>query len=223
MTRSLPAPHSVLGYRRDGRPIFPVLGASPEDESNDEHNVTLSQAKLNTLLSREKDQGGRAALRALAEKLGFSSTSDLSDYVSGQRQAEQEQLTEAQRREQLLAEREKAAVAREAQALSRERDAARRALLAGVGALGRDLDDAVALLRVPDDADESAVGEAVQDLKSRRPELFSPAPPGTSVLPAAPGGAPASVPPSRPGGVERKPGSAGMEMARRRGLLAADD
>ncbi|MCX5206762.1 hypothetical protein OG897_35825 [Streptomyces sp. NBC_00237] len=223
MTRSLPAPHTVLGYRRDGRPIFPVLGASPEDESNDEHTVTLTQAKLNTLLAREKDQGGRAALRTLADKLGFPSTTDLTEYVTGQRQAEQEQLTESQRREQLLVEREKTAVAREAQALSRERDAARRALLAGVGALGRDLDDAVALLRVSDDADETAVGEAVADLKSRRPELFGPAQPGSPVLPAAPGGAPASVPPARPGAVDRKPGAAGVEMARRRGLLPAND
>ncbi|MFD3511912.1 hypothetical protein [Streptomyces sp. NPDC058657] len=223
MTRSLPSPRTVLGFRRDGRPIFPVLGASSEDPSNDDATVTLTQTKLNTLLSREKDQGGRAALRSLADKLGFSSTADLSDYVTGQRQAEQEQLTEAQRREQELVEREKAAVTREAQALARERDATRRALLAGVGAVGQDLDDAVALLRVPDDAEESVVGEAVQDLKTRRPELFAPAQTGTSVVPAAPGGAPASVPPPRPGNVERKPGAAGTEMARRRGLLPAND
>ncbi|MFF0741534.1 hypothetical protein ACFYVL_14155 [Streptomyces sp. NPDC004111] len=223
MTRTMPAPDTVLGYRRDGRPIFPVLGASAEDPSNDDHTVTLTQAKLTMLLSREKDQGGRAALRALAEKLGFSSTTDLSEYVTGQREAEQQQMTEAQRREQLLTEREKAAVAREAQALSRERDAARRALLAGVGALGRDLDDAVSLLRVADDADETAVGEAVQDLKTRRPELFSPALPGSAVLPPAPGGSPASVPPPRPGAVDRKPGAAGVEMARRRGLLPPTD
>ncbi|RNL73171.1 hypothetical protein EBF04_23880 [Streptomyces sp. I6] len=55
----------MLGYRRDGRPIYPVLGASSADPSNDDATLTLSQKQLNTLLAREKDQGGRAAVRAL--------------------------------------------------------------------------------------------------------------------------------------------------------------
>ncbi|MEN8649066.1 hypothetical protein ABCR94_00050 [Streptomyces sp. 21So2-11] len=219
MTRSLPDPSTALGYRQDGRPIFPILGASSDDPSNEEASVTISQKQLNTLLAREKDQGGRAAVRGLVDKLGFSSTSDLTDFISGQRQAEQEQLTEAQRREQDLDLREKAAIAREAGALTRERDATRRAALAGIGATGHELDDAAALLRVADDADPATVSEAVQELKTRRPELFTTAPPSSGQVPAAPGGAPASVPPPRPGGVDRKPGAAGIEMARRRGLL----
>ncbi|MEU9120099.1 hypothetical protein AB0C96_09595 [Streptomyces sp. NPDC048506] len=223
MTRSLPAPRTVLGYRRDGRPILPILGASSDDPSNDEVTVSISQKQLNTLMAREKDQGGRAAVRDLIEKLGFSNTGALEEYLAGVRQAEQEQLSEAERREQAVIEREKAAVAREAAALTRERDAARRAALAGVGATGHDLDDAVALLRAPDDADGDALSEAVQELKTRRPELFASVPAGAQQLPAAPGGAPASVPPPRPGGVDRKPGSAGLEMARRRGILPASE
>jgi hypothetical protein len=219
MTRSLPAPRTVLGYRQDGRPIHPVLGASADDPANDEVTVTISQKQLNTMLAREKDQGGRAAIRSLVDKLGFSTGAELTEYVNAQRQAEQEQLTEAQRREQELGAREKAAIAREAQALVRERDATRRALLAGIGATGRDLDDAIALLRVADDADEATVNEAVEELKTRRPELFSPS---GSQFPAAPGGAPASMPPTRPGAVNRKPGAAGIEMARRRGLIPSD-
>ncbi|KIZ15396.1 hypothetical protein SNA_27985 [Streptomyces natalensis ATCC 27448] len=206
----------MLGYRQDGRPIYPVLGASADDPSNDEAMVTVSQKQLSTMLAREKDQGGRAAVRSLVGKLGFTSSAELTDYIGVQRQAEDDQLSEAQRREQELAARERAAVAREAQALARERDAARRALLAGVGATGRDLDDAVALLRMPDDADDGALTEAVEELKSRRPELFTGA---ARQAPSAPGGAPASVPPPRPNPVDRKPGAAGIEMARRRGLI----
>ncbi|MGW6021219.1 hypothetical protein [Streptomyces sp. NPDC055099] len=216
-TRSLPAPSTVLGYRGDGRPIFPVLGASPDDDSNgDEAAVSLSQKHLSTLMAREKDQGGRAAVRSLIDKLGFSSASTLEEFITAVRKAEQEQLTETERREQALAEREQAALARENAAVAREREATRRTLLASAGATGCDLDDAVALLRVADNADETAFGEAVQELKDRRPELFAqPAPPA----PAAPGGAPASVPPPRPGNIESKPGAGGLEMARRRGLV----
>jgi hypothetical protein len=218
MTRSLPAPRAVLGYRRDGRPIYPLLGASADDPSNDEATVSVSQKQLNTLLAREKDQGGRAALRSLVDKLGFTTTAELTDYVAGQRQNEQQQLSEAERREQDLAAREEAALKREAQALARERNAARQSLLAGVGASGQDLEDAAALLRVADDADDTEVKEAIEQLKARRPELFAPR--SVNVEPAAaPGGAPASVPPPRRTHIERKPGASGLEMARRRGLL----
>ncbi|MFH8773694.1 hypothetical protein [Streptomyces sp. NPDC017958] len=34
MDRLLPHPHTPVGYRRDGRPIFPILGADPTDPSN---------------------------------------------------------------------------------------------------------------------------------------------------------------------------------------------
>ncbi|MFD7337858.1 hypothetical protein ACFV98_17900 [Streptomyces violascens] len=218
MTRSLPSPDLALGYRRDGRPIRPVLGASADDPSNDEAQVTISQKQLNTLLAREKDQGGRAALRQLVDKLGFSSTADLTGYVDGQRQVEQQQLSEAERREQELAAREKTALERETQALERDRAAARRALLAGFGASGQDLEDAAALLRVGHDADDAEVSEAVEQLKTRRPELFAPRP-GGETLPVAPGGAPQSVPPYRPAPIDRTPGAAGRDMARGRGLL----
>ncbi len=79
MTRSLPASCTVLGYRKDGRPIYPILGASSDDASNDEAAVSISQKQLNTLLAREKDQGGRAAVRALADKLGFANATELAD------------------------------------------------------------------------------------------------------------------------------------------------
>ncbi|GGX36540.1 hypothetical protein [Streptomyces noursei] len=218
MTRSLPDPSAVLGYRRDGRPIHPVLGASAEDPSNEEPQVPLSQKQLSALMAREKDQGGRAAVRSLMDKLGFPNLGELEEFVRAQRQAAEQQLSESQRREQDLSAREQSLAARETAAAAREREAARRALLAGAGATGADLEDALALLRVDEDADEAAVREAAEALKSRRPELFSTAPGSDRVL-AAPGGAPASIPPPRPTGNRSQPGAAGMEMARRRGLL----
>lgn len=220
MTRTLPDPNIALGFRRDGRPILPILGASAEDPSNDEAPLSLSQKHLNALMAREKDQGGRAAVRTLVDKLGFPSASALEEFITQVRQVEQEQLTETQRREQALADREQAALARETAASAKEQEASRRSMLVSAGVAGRDLDDAMALLRVTDDVDDPALKEAVQDLQGRRPELFS-ASAGPS--PAAPGGAPASVPPPHPGGIERTPGAAGLEMARRRGLISASD
>lgn len=219
MSRTMPNPGAVLGYRRDGRPIFPILGASSEDPSNTAVKVSFDQQQLQQLMAREKDQGQRSGARALVEKLGFASASELEQFITQQREAEKAQLTEAQRREQDLDAREAAAIQREAAASTRERDAARRAALAGLGATGEDLNDAVALLRVHEDADDTAVAQAASDLRDRRPELFTTVPKTPDAIPPAPGGSPASVPPSRPGGQTSKPGSAGLAMARRRGIL----
>src|SRR5436190_347117 len=100
MTRSLPDPSAVLDYRRDGRPIHPVLGASADDPSNEESQVSLSQKQLSALMAREKDQGGRAAVRGLVDKLGFPNLGELEEFVRAQRQAAEQQLSESQQREQ---------------------------------------------------------------------------------------------------------------------------
>ncbi|MDF9812997.1 hypothetical protein [Streptomyces sp. SPB162] len=227
MTRpSLPNPLVPVGYRRDGRPIYPILGASPEDDASKPEgdggtsSGAVTQEDLSRLLAREKTQGGRAAVKKLLGDLGFDDSEALSAFITTKRDAEQAALTEIERREQLAEEKLKAAEVREAQAAARERAAIRRAALAGLGAAGDDLGDAILLInRALDDqpdADEDAVGAAAEQLKERRPELFGQA--GEST-PPAPGGSPAGGPPSR-GGVPPKPGAAGLEMARRRGFVS---
>ncbi|MEU6475310.1 hypothetical protein ABZ858_00190 [Streptomyces sp. NPDC047017] len=224
MTRPwLPNPLVPVGYRRDGRPIFPILGASPEDDSNkpedDEAGVgAVTQEDLSRLLAREKTQGGRAAVKKLLGELGFDNSEALSQFVTTKREADQAALTEIERREQAAEEKLRAAEAREAQAAARERAAVRRSALAGFGATGDDLSDAVLLidraLADQPDADEDAVAAAAEQLKERRPELFG----ARAATPPAPGGSPAGGPPSR-GGVPPKPGAAGLAMARRRGFI----
>ncbi|WP_043676719.1 hypothetical protein [Streptomyces xylophagus] len=227
MTRpSLPNPLEPVGHRRDGRPIYPILGASPDDDSNkpgDEDgapNGAVTQEDLSRLLAREKTQGGRAAVRKLLGDLGFDSSEALTEFITTKRDAEQAELTEAERREQAAEEKLRAAETREAQALARERAAIRRAALGGLGATGDDLDDAVLLIdRALDDqpdADEVAVAAAAQQLKERRPELFGVT---RETVPPAPGGSPAGGPPTR-GGIPPRRGAAGLEMARRRGLIS---
>lgn len=220
MSRMLPSPATALGFRRDGRPIHPILGASSEDPSNTpDPQVTFGQQQLQQLMAREKDQGARAGARALVDRLGFTSASELEQFVTKQRETEKQQLTEVQRREQELNAREAAAGQREAQAIARELEAAKRATLAGLGATGPGLDDAVVLLRLSEDSDDAALAQAAQDLRERRPELFVTGRTAPTPIPPAPGGAPASVPPSRPNNPPAKSGAAGLEMARRRGLV----
>nr|WSZ96852.1 hypothetical protein OH820_15335 [Streptomyces sp. NBC_00857] len=229
MVRPLP-PRRPVGYRRDGRPVFPVCGASPEDESNEQlddaegegqvQQITVTQDRLGKMLTREKAQGERAAVKRLLSGLGFDTSKDLTEFVTSQREAEQAALSEVERREQAASERELQAARREEAAAERECAALRRAALVALGASGDDLVDAERLLATDDeDADEGQISAAAEALRSRRPELFGEV---RVPVPAAPAGAPAGRLPSRTVPV-RKPGSAGMEMARRRGLAPAAD
>ncbi|MGW2886440.1 hypothetical protein ACWDDN_13985 [Streptomyces griseoruber] len=231
-----PLPLAPLGYRRNGRPILPIVGASSDDpgdppisdpttEDSGVTMVSIPQNELSRRLTREKDQGRRAGVRDLLGQLGFESARDLTEYVQSQRQAEQQQkdaererLSEVERREQTAAEREHQAQEREAAATAREQDAARRAALVGLGATGAELEDAVALLarEIEPDADETALTRAAEELKRRRPELFDTTAPQAPVPP--PSGSPAGVPP-RTGGTPPRPGQFGLDIARRRGHL----
>ncbi|MCH0562179.1 hypothetical protein [Streptomyces sp. MUM 2J] len=231
-----PLPLAPLGYRRDGRPIFPILGASPDDPGNsptgetspegtDTAVVTIPQEELSRRFAREKDQGRRAGVRDLLGQLGFESAKALPEYVQSQRQTEQQEkdaeqarLSEVERREQAAAERERQAQERETAAVARERDAARRAVLVGLGATGTELEDAVVLLnRLADpDADDSALAGAAEELKERRPELFGQRPPQPPTAP--PSGSPSNIP-GRSGATAPRPGQVGLDIARRRGHI----
>ncbi|MFD3495890.1 hypothetical protein ACFWWB_35925 [Streptomyces sp. NPDC058690] len=225
MARPLPDPHTLIGHRRDGRPIFPILGADQTDPSNDQvpdsiqppaatpAGTVVDQDVLSKLLAREKQQGERAAVRKLVEQLGFAKTDDLAAFVKAQQDAQDAQLTEVQRREKAAEDASAAAAAREAAAIAREKATVRRSALVALGATGVDLADAERLLAVDDDADEQAVTDAATALETRRPGLFGTA----SISAAAPGGSPAGGPPQRGSNVPKR-GAAGAEMARRRGF-----
>ncbi len=228
MVRPLP-PSGPVGYRRDGRPIYPILGASSADETDDHlddagdggdqgQQVTVTQDRLGKMLTREKAQGERAAIKRLLTTLGFDTPKALTEFVTEQREAERAALSEVERREQAAAERELQAARREELAAERERAALRRAALVALGASGEDLVDAERLLATDDeDADDTQIQAAAEALRARRPELFGEV--RTPPVPAAPAGAPAGRGPSRTT-PPPKPGAAGLEMARRRGLVA---
>ncbi|WP_228981255.1 hypothetical protein [Streptomyces sp. DH12] len=197
---------------RLGQPPAPAPQTpTPAPAGDDEEKVTLTQRRLNVIMRDEKDEGRRAAYRALAEAAGVP-VDDFDPETFGKLfkqadEARKAQLSEEQRRAEELAQRERDLEARLAEAENREKEAARRdresqvrAALVRLGATGDDLDDAYALLRdrIPADADAdaAAITQAAEQLKERRATLFggtAPVPP----LPPAPSGAPAGGPPHR--------------------------
>lgn len=193
-------------YNDGGNPPSTDPGTPPAPKPGPPPTPTpvpqFTQEDLDRIAAKEKAQGQRAgarqALEDMARELGFTNPDDVKTFVAAARKAQQDALSEDEKRRQELEQREQQLAAREAAAAERERAANRRAVLAGLGATGDDLEDAAALLRVPDDADDQALREAAEALKTRRPELFGSRPATSpSALPPAPGGAPASAPPAR--------------------------
>lgn len=143
MTRPLPSPLTPVGHRRDGLPIFPMLGAAPIAPSADPADPAdlpapaVTQDDLNRLLAREKTQGGRAAVKKLLGDLGFDTPEALGAFIATKREADQAALSEVERREQAAAELERQVRKRLTEAEVRERAAVRRAVLAGMGQAGR--------------------------------------------------------------------------------------
>ncbi|MFF8928959.1 hypothetical protein ACF1AO_16970 [Streptomyces longwoodensis] len=136
--------------------------------------------------------------------------------MTAQREAEQAALSEVERREQAAAERELQAARRKELAAERERAALRRAALVALGAESDESVDAERLLAVDEEgADEAQIQSAAEALRARRPQLFGGV---RALVPAAPAGAPAGRGPIRTAPVSRL-GSAGLEMAKRRGLI----
>jgi hypothetical protein len=88
--RSLPSPLEPLGHRDDGRPIYPILGASGEDPSNQPaaEPKTFTQDQVNALLAREKQQGSRSAVKELLEQTGFADAAALAAFIQDKRDVE---------------------------------------------------------------------------------------------------------------------------------------
>lgn len=223
-------------------PAQAVPAADPDDEK-----VAFTQRRLNKMMSEEKEEGRRAAFRAVAEAAGLDPDSfdpnQFGEIFKQAEQARQQQLSEEQRRTEELQRREQAIQAEKAKleqsqaSIAEERRAlAREQALTRLGALdvtddqgqvtAPNLQDALAMLerdlRATPDADAAAVAAAADALKKRRPELFGAAP-APQTLPPAPSGGPAAGNGPRPPVVGK---DAVREAARKRaedmGLRRAD-
>jgi hypothetical protein len=178
-----------------GTPVEPPKPGPPPSPA-----ATFTQEDIERIAAKEKSQGERAgarkALEDFATEYGFSSVGDAKTFIEAARKAQQDKLSEDEKRQQALDKREQDLAAREASAVARERAAIRKAAVMGLGTTGDDLADALALLdrdlAAQPDADEAAVTAAAEALKTRRPALFGQTTPSAqTTLPPAPGGAPA--------------------------------
>lgn len=209
----------------------------------------MTQGAFAKIMTRENVKGRRAALRELAESAGLPFDPDNFDPAKfGQllKEAEatrQERLTEEQRRQEELAtqsqllqadrttlEQERAQIAEARRALAREQALTRLGALDIADEQGKvtapNLQDALAMLdrdlRETPDADATALAEAADKLKKRRPELFG-APATPQTLPPAPSGGPAGGnAPHQPVGDKDAINEAAKKMAIERGLRAPD-
>jgi len=219
-------------------PAAPPTPVLPPDQrvTNDDRQVMtdkytgqpMTQGRFSQIMTKQYEKSRNAAFREMAEAAGVPfdpATFDPATFgqlIKDAQAARQAQMTEEQRRADELATREQQIQAREEAAKQRETDAARRdrdskvrSALVRLGATGDDLDDAAALLRVADDADDAAVTEAANKLKERRGELFG-ASAAPQTLPPAPAGAPAG------GNAPRQP-VAGKDALREAARKRAED
>lgn len=208
-----------------------VFGGMTMEETEDERQAreererqerdsgrTFTQAELSAKAAEEKRQGERSAARKIMETLGFATIEEAEKFVKDKREADEKSKTDTQKREDELAERERKAEERERTATIRERVANHRSALVEAGARGDDLNDALRLFTVADDATDEDITTAATALKGRRPELFA----ATTAEPKKKGALPGGKPGARktPDGV--KAGAAGRAAAERRGFIKAD-
>lgn len=233
-------PETIAKIMWKGRPswlysdgtILPVIsggdgsgeGAGTEDNAGEGGTGTgttgeepkFTQADLNRLLAREKSDGKRVAQAEFLQALGVTDLDEAKSVLQAAKDAEQQQLTEAQRaKREADAEKNKATQAQAEAATLRQAAMVERALIrAGIGIDDKDGDEQLELVSrmvvVEPDADQDAVNAAVADLKKKMPQLFSPE---KKPEPKVPGGDPGRQP--------RGAGSTASPADQARSVLAA--
>ncbi|MGW0015401.1 hypothetical protein ACWDVX_37345 [Streptomyces tendae] len=222
-------------YNDGGNPPEPNPVDPPKPGPPPTPSPQFTQDDLDRIAAKEKAQGQRAgarqALEDFAKEHGFTNVDDAKTFIEAARKAQEDALSEQEKREKAIADREAKAEQREQAAAARERAVRREQALTRLGAFDTtddqgstvpNLQDALAMLdrdlAATPDADEQTVADAAARLKARRPELFgtSVSAPAPGQMPPAPGGSPAGGPPPRQASAS-KPGSRGLEMARLRG------
>jgi hypothetical protein len=171
--------------------------------------VSMAQTDLNKMLAKEKEQGRRSALRAIATTAGIDpDTLDLDqagDLLKKAQDASRQQMSELERREADAAAAAEKAARESAAAAEMSRTASFQIALLSLGAPPAGLGDVTALLRndlttagITEPTPEQ-ISEYAGKLKERRPTDFTAAPaPGQPTPPPAPGGGPAAGGPPKP-------------------------
>lgn len=140
--------------------------------SDDDSNPKFTQKDLNRLLAREKSDGKRVATAEVLQALGVQNMDEAKDMIQKLREAEQAQLSDAEKAKN-AAELAKAEADKAKADAALERKLARieRALIRA-GASEEHIDRVSRLVDVEDDADQDKINEAVEALKEDMPALF---------------------------------------------------
>lgn len=158
----------------DGDPNTPGSGGG--SEGNQER--TFTQEQVNSIATREKDQGRRAAANEFTEKVkelfGDVSLDDVAAQFQAAREAEDAAKTEIEKeRDRAIAERD-AALTQAQTAATQAHEARVEAALTAAGATDPQI---ARLLDVEPGADNEALTAAVDAVKQKFPTLFGVTPP----------------------------------------------
>lgn len=193
--------NNPVGYRRDGRPIWPIRGGS-EPPNQPPPAATFTQEQLNAIIAREtakeRDKGkadGITAATAEIEKTLGMPVADIAALLKEQKERDDAAKTEAQKA--LEKANREAATAATTTAQAKAALYASRAELhlirAGLAIPADAKPDAVTailtrvrgMLTVGTDATEEQIAADVDTLKTAFPALFTPAPAGTGKPPSS--------------------------------------
>ena len=172
-------------YLYEDGTIFPVIRGGDGDDppagdppgggtggSGGNDQQTFTQAELNRIAAREKEEGKRAAARELAEQLGCT-VDEAKELIARARAQDDSQKTEAQKARE-AADKEKADAEKERAEAAKEKHTARieRCLLKA-GVPDTKLDKVARMLDVEVGAEIDKIDEAAKELKKEFPELFA--------------------------------------------------
>lgn len=151
--------------------------------------VSFTQEQLTHFSSKERERGTRAGRQAVLDKLGFKTVEEMESFVTATRDAERQQMTEAERI-RTDAEATKAAAEAERAAAARDRQITlvERALLVG-GAPPERTARMAEMVALEPGIDSEAITAAVVAFKAEFPGMFSaPAPPASEPANGGPPG-----------------------------------
>lgn len=156
-------------------------GSGGGDGGGNKGERTLSQAEVNRIATKEKQEGHNAGRAALLKELGIDNPEKAKEMIDAAKKAEDDALNETQKA-QRKAEADKVEAENDRKEAKLEKLNARieRRLLAEGLSLAKDDDKAdkqlaraVRLLDLDLDSDQEAVKAAVKDLKDEMPNLFA--------------------------------------------------
>lgn len=145
----------------------------PPKRKKSGEEVVLTQRRLQSMMTREKDEGRRAGRRSLLKDVGVEDADELKEIVKAYKAHEDKNSSEADKakRDADKAKREADEAKAEAAKLRQGVKVERALMQANVPA--KQVDKVARMLDIADEADDDEINDAVEDLKADFPHLFT--------------------------------------------------